>query len=697
MSTYEDSYLGQYNVVMCESPKKFAIKTEDQQEKTFSLQKMMRLSYNEENDELASLKKTTIQDSPITVNDHFQEKGDKLVVHHKWNYKRAALADSIDPNKDVVKVLLIDHGYVTEIPRSNCYDPIEVFFETPALATFCHLADFEFDNNSWTTEATTFFSDFVRNRTFEVLVRGPAEPQSDGSTSLPVELILTESIHDGPFSKLKTGKMSLSMLLYKEGFGVYKLTDIYPYDQFLNSKLNETLEASEDEDIDFFQCLQPIDEWPSPVMPNWPILSEFSLKVRHIDKYCQFYATFTHNDPLFADMDDMFDDVYGTPEKPSTSTVPMKESWEKGEDCVVYHRARKSWFRGRVLKILDKGFQVLMVDFGTIIDQAFSEEMRIPYHFGDVPIQCVRLILDDIGPLKGQLEFSPIVVFAIAQKVSLQKVKARKTRQASQFPIPVRMQMKSKDESIDLANFLKTFYNPYVEQKIADLSSSLHRVFDEEAFNIKTVVASKSFRKRFQEASPYLTPQAPEIKEPNWPWVMIQHIADDAFFVHFDHQTQSFLGMQELMRTDCPNQPPANIYPGAPVACFIDSDWYRAYVLEINEDRRGYRSVRVCLVDFGDEREGVLNTMLKSLPEELLSVPQLCFKVHLRGFNEEVKDMLTFYSEENSYFCLDIDAFFDDTTILANDLFVWITDGDEQLWCSLGYLVYEEVFDNGNS
>ena len=139
--------------------------------------------------------------------------------------------------------------------------------------------------------------------------------------------------------------------------------------------------------------LVPVTRWKPPKLPDtsqciYGILT-------HIDDLGQIYCQLSADKEILKYIRQVIDLNYNELEERSV----LDRHWKSGDACLSlfrddrYHRAVVTDHQ----TTKDGKIQVLFVDFGnkTFVDPL---DLITPFHLHDVPIMCIRLIMDDIVP-----------------------------------------------------------------------------------------------------------------------------------------------------------------------------------------------------------------------------------------------------------------------------------------------------------
>merc|ERR550539_362269 len=225
---------------------------------------------------------------------------------------------------------------------------------------------------------------------------------------------------------------------------------------------------------------RPVKRWLRPISPfayrGPDEVSPVQIRVTNVDSTGQIYAHLYENRHHLKQMKSTFAAFYGGDENEIESATKagqcsksmknkIKSSWKENEACVVMYR--EEWYRGQIVDInyADKKSpaSIFLVDIGVYF-AAYHRDLefilRIPYHFGELEILAVRVILDNVGGSDLETGIWPennlekLIKFLNYENRRFSEdgcCYAIQTREAHGFPVPVELKIPVNNEWRDLA------------------------------------------------------------------------------------------------------------------------------------------------------------------------------------------------------------------------------------------------------
>ena len=306
---------------------------------------------------------------------------DFLVAYHKGHYWRVTRVAGIplelhafQYGVKTASVVLVDHGEVVKVPINNLFKvPMgDMLRKVDPLCFRAHIADVipVSMGGEWSDDAISCFKRNTLRDDLKLIQRGAVT-----ETSMPVELLYSDSFTETPFSPVRIIETTMSRRLLSLGYARAKPIE--------NDDLLEDVEddiTSEDETL-------TIPEESGPVVTNWlpPCMLEMSddesaptkMRITSVDGACQIYGHPKNARNQIRAMSAYYEAIYDLDDHPEDS----KEEWRLGEACVAKFEYDR-WFRAQIVEVSPcrKKVAVMYVDYGNV-RQVNIRDLRIPRAF----------------------------------------------------------------------------------------------------------------------------------------------------------------------------------------------------------------------------------------------------------------------------------------------------------------------------
>ena len=288
------------------------------------------------------------EDSDPIFEDELAD-ADFLVAYHKGHFQRATRLAGIPLELHAFRygvktasVLLVDYGEVIKVPISSLFKvPMgDKLRNVDPLCFRARIADVipVSMGGEWSDAAISCFKRNTLRGDLKLIQRGEVT-----ETSMPVELLFSESFTETPFSPLRIIETTMSRKLLSLGYARAKPIE--------NDDLLEDVEddsTSEDGTSDTLD--ETIPEESGPVVTNWlpPCMLEMSddesamikMRITSVDGACQIYGHPKNARHQIRAMSAYYEAIYDLDDHPEDS----KEEWMLGEACVAKFDDDR-WFR----------------------------------------------------------------------------------------------------------------------------------------------------------------------------------------------------------------------------------------------------------------------------------------------------------------------------------------------------------------
>ncbi|CAH1130130.1 unnamed protein product [Ceutorhynchus assimilis] len=267
------------------------------------------------------------------------------------------------------------------------------------------------------------------------------------------------------------------------------------------------------------------------------------------------------------------------------------------EEGFVYavHSSDANWYRGRVDSFDDEKATVFYVDYGNSEDVAFSELRELKSEFNVPDIMCLQVLVPS-GSAASFLEKDVLATIHYGENGWEGTV--QEFSQESQLP-----QASEEATSVNRSS-LATEHG----------QSSIETIRFE-----PDIIEGAQINTEIIEKDAQIEQQLPEIEQHGIP-VIVSHIdSPTQFYVQFDESSVALQELQDKLQETVEEMPVLeNITVGAFCAApySVDHQWYRAEVLDADEDITTVR-----FIDYGNT--DVINnktTQIRTLPSSLLAL-----------------------------------------------------------------------------
>merc|ERR1719414_401313 len=537
--------------------------------------------------------------------------------------------------------------------------------------------------------------------------------------SLPVEVSLTMQESDQPWGRSKEIRKFVSAMMIKNDFAKVRLSqsefnfekeDEDDRKSIKNSDVDESTDDLhyEDDDIDRDDISEagvievdddemsetpharPVRRWPNPLMPPNGTGQNYQIRVTNVDVTGQIYGHLYTNRHHLRQMknaySNLYSDVLGEDNIDLENELftgrieaTSKRCWKRGEACVVKYEDH-FWYRGQLVQdteITSKkpkkpDATVFLVDIG-IYFTVYTADLKIPYHFGNLPILACRFVLDNICSLNGEgALWDEDVTSRLGKLLHYHNKRCStngtcsvvQTRDAENFPLPVELKFQSPDrpeEWIDLSDRLVNHWRNahwLPEGKLLDVKASKYL---EEADNVEAMISkndgsSMSYDMYCSQAGIF-DKQTDQIS----PCSNTSELCDDMSLNPWNSATRHFY-IGEILKVEITNfcswNPymtaylkessetvshvfksmnkhsdkciPLNPCPGQPVTCYLDKKWQRGFVMKVKDPCTTANAITKLAVYFVDTNESrwIKNTKyVRSMSKKLKELPMYSFKI----------------------------------------------------------------------
>ena len=332
------------------------------------------------------------------MEEHELADADFLAAYHKgrfWRAKRVTGTPlelhTFQYGVMTASVFLIDRGEEVKVPINKIHKlSMDDLLRGPDPLCFrAHIADVipVAEDGKWSKMATSFFEGYIwRREDLKVIQRGTFT-----GTSMPVELLFSESFTETPFSPARLIVTTMSRKLMREDHARAKPIE---NDELLEDAEDDTI--SQDSTLTIPERLERVKTRLSavklevrqfePIVTNWlpPLMLTISdneaamtkMRMTAVDGAFQLYGHQEKAKYHIKAMRAYYDALYN-----EDSHQDLKEEWRLGEACVA--KLNGHWYRAQVIEVLDrKEVAVIHVDLGRV-RKVDIEDLRIPRAFGD--------------------------------------------------------------------------------------------------------------------------------------------------------------------------------------------------------------------------------------------------------------------------------------------------------------------------
>lgn len=660
--------------------------------------------------------------------DNADQKG--LVVKHEGSYKRAKML-TVEDNQ--VTVFLLDEGGTIVVDRNFCFMPAPYsYMKRPKFAFRCHLFDIRPKQSNgidsyWMDNAREYFIKEVTNNSNVTIIRRCSENEIrfDGRPSLPVEILLSIQEADDAWSRSKQIMKFVSSMMIAKDFAAYRMSDSELMVNESDDETDEIMSESgtehnisvdnlliEDEldrdDIsennsckneNIFSDItplysKPVQRWPSPLIPFYSVGHNIHMRVTNVDSTGQIYAHLHENrhhlrqmKSTFAALYDNEIDLDSSPptknefamSRPAEDTT--KSEWKIHEVCVVKYSQDNNWYRGQLVEGVyqslskkskrDSDATVFLVDIGVYF-RTYTSELRIPFHFGDLPILACRLVLDNVWGLNGERAAWPeentenLFKFLEYGKKKCSKdgvVVVIQTRETLNFPIPIELKICANDTWYDLSKRLVDDWKQALwipKGRMLDLENVNYLL---EANGIEANTEKTNIDVTNERALTPVGSLCDQNMENTSPCSENSELIDDLSLSPWQVATRCFyIGevlkirvltfftwerfmtvyldelnplviqvVNSLKKYSSKCLPIIKPRPGLPVTCFVDKKWRRGFIMQVKQPSTTENAITrlgVRFVDYNESKWVNNGRYVRALSEKLIRLPMYSFKVY---------------------------------------------------------------------
>ena len=340
---------------------------------------------NESTERLSKAMEKFRDSDPVDEDD--LANADYMVAYHKGRFWRAKRMPGTPLELHAFRygvktasMQLIDRGEVVPIPINNIFTmDNRDWLRKPAPFCFrAHIADVipVAEDGKWSDMATSCFVRYTwRRDDLKMIQRGPLT-----ETSMPVELLFTESFTDDPFTPTRTVETTMSRkLMYEDHARAKPLENDQFFDAAADDNTSEFGTSSTlDETMTIPEEFEPIvSHWLPPNMIMLGDNESAMIRITAVDGVFQFYGHLKEAKYQIRSMrnyhDGIYDELVDHPED-------SKEGWRLGEACVA--KRDNHWYRAQVVDMSQSTRKVLVlyVDLGSV-REVDIKDLRIPRAF----------------------------------------------------------------------------------------------------------------------------------------------------------------------------------------------------------------------------------------------------------------------------------------------------------------------------
>lgn len=475
------------DVTSVESPARFFCRTKEDKEQYLRFKERLKGYYYRYGAELQ------VEEAPTTEED--------VVAWFEGTFWRArpatqtsssagAATHAVDGGGDGRLYHLVDNGRAVKLSLERIYllAPEFSLSEHGSFVFRCHLSDVVASADglpgAWGAEARAMLSSEVR-RCDGLLVqrRGPRELMQDGYYSLPVELHFRETVAEC-FRVSLPVLVSMSAKLLKAGLAVTKLEAAREEEEEEEEQLESGGKEEGDADLDLLTIDSLVDStraksdfgsastmgeqqhtdedlvsaWPPPHIPR---AASFAARITHVSDLGQLFLQRMEDLPIVRTIRSELNKIHkGELDMAGDGGDPNGEEWQVGQECVALYYRDESWYRARVLGIVDaKHVAIVFVDYGNVT-QVRKADLRPARDFGQHRMYALRIVLDGIEARNPDGRWSKDDLDTIHSHVfymCCRSVKVTvKDRRAKSFPLScdVHFRPEGKGDFVDLGEFL---------------------------------------------------------------------------------------------------------------------------------------------------------------------------------------------------------------------------------------------------
>ncbi|NXG40959.1 TDRD1 protein, partial [Psilopogon haemacephalus] len=277
---------------------------------------------------------------------------------------RAAVSAYV--SEDTVIAIYIDYGNFEVLPLARLRPMIPRLMDLPAQAIQCTLAGIKPVLGGWTTKATSFMKQLVKDKVFTIKV-------VDKDDSRSVVEIVDASVAPA---------ISISSCLIEEGCAAEKWRMTMPAVEMADVKL-----ANED------TKKERTYRWSKLIRKQ-----TVDVIVCTVYNPGQFYCQISNNDELLA-----LDSLNKSLSEYCQKTPPNVCKLESGDPCCAVFSDDGNWYRALVRNVAPHGnIEVLFVDYGNTEEVPLAKIRKISSSFLTLPFQGIKCWLSGIKPANGK-------------------------------------------------------------------------------------------------------------------------------------------------------------------------------------------------------------------------------------------------------------------------------------------------------
>lgn len=513
-------------------------------------------------------------------------------------------------DKNLVEVLLLDYGYTDVLNTSELLPLTKEFMQDKAFAIRCHLANVRpAGGENWSKTASEFMNDEVQNHKCYIIKKG-----EDVDRSLPVDLLLEDDIPESALEPATQDFYSLVEKIKEQGLALpVKKTDAGAAQDASSPSTESEIGKDTEEscNVDF-------------KLPVLPMKSVFPATASYVDHDGMIYVREIKRD------DDTFEMLSGIITDKFSKTIPEvhPKEWRIGQPCIAYFNVDDSWARARVMDIGEGYVQVQYVDYGNsewLEDGVLRSDIK---SFVNIPQLCIPCVLHGIVPVSKNEKWAKCILDHVHALVVEKEFSVSRVGFLETAGLSIRVTL---SDGRDLAQILLDDGLAKGKVEEEDLNCVPFSGNDEDmGWKIGTALTQTTL---FDQMPPVLGETFPAIivqcDLPNS--VYLQHLYEDiSNGIDVDEVRpnaqvyENLVKLKELCMDlnlygqDAPTLTNPESCQAACGQYSQDQGWYRALIVEIQEDK-----ALIVFVDYGNY-EWVTFDKLKVLPEEFMSLPRMC-------------------------------------------------------------------------
>lgn len=365
--------------------------------------------------------------------------------------------------------------------------------------------------------------------------------------------------------------------------------------------------------------------------------------------------------------------------RPAEDTT--KSEWKIHEVCVVKYSQDNNWYRGQLVEGVYQSLSkkskresdatVFLVDIGVYF-RTYTSELRIPFHFGDLPILACRLVLDNVWGLNGERAAWPeentenLFKFLEYGKKKCSKdgvVVVIQTRETLNFPIPIELKICANDTWYDLSKRLVDDWKQALwipKGRMLDLENVNYLL---EANGIEANTEKTNIEVTNERALTPVGSLCYQNMENTSPCSENSELIDDLSLSPWQVATRCFyIGevlkirvltfftwerfmtvyldelnplviqvVNSLKKYSSKCLPIIKPRPGLPVTCFVDKKWRRGFIMQVKQPSTTENAITrlgVRFVDYNESKWVNNGRYVRALSEKLIRLPMYSFKVY---------------------------------------------------------------------